>query len=649
MRTSLVSVAIIAGCLLATTLRAEEKVRARHILFPETEEAKAKEVLDQLKAGTLKFEDALASSIDVMTKRAGGDLGMFSRRVNMDQGVLDACFKLKVNEFAPAPVKTQFGWHILQVTGREGEPDKPGETPAKATKTPPPKQPIQPAQPPAKTLVMAAKIANPLASAGIPMHIELTLTNESAEAAQVLRPEFWPLGLKFVRTPAVEKDAPLKAAYAESLPAPALVALLPGQGMFVKINAWDVWDNLGQEGWWELEWSGKAVLDALGAKLDWLKADASFAAAQERWSALAAAEKAGFDVRVISPDKKYFAAFAFKDGSRFLVELDLKANAAEAGHFMKLVRKDFYKGKKLDKLVADAFLSGGGLGREGVDWPEETVYVSDTKLDAAQLKAQDFVLVVRQTKYSFEAGSKFMVVLKDLPDYKRTGIPIGKVVGRWDTIERMAAPAAWNMQMQNSIASVRLLLEDQVDASLKGGAPPEAMQVAEPKGPLPKAVIETDQGNVEIELYEDDAPNTVANFISLAEKGFYNGLKFHRIVPGFVIQGGDPEGTGRGGPGYTIKDEVNGRTHVEGAVAMAKMPRPDTAGSQFYICLARTPHLDKDYTVFGKVTSGMEAVRKIESEKAGTMAKVTIAEKRPGSTYAPAKLNEKAPAEPPGK
>lgn len=158
------------------------------------------------------------------------------------------------------------------------------------------------------------------------------------------------------------------------------------------------------------------------------------------------------------------------------------------------------------------------------------------------------------------------------------------------------------------------------------------------------ATIVTDKGNIVAELYQD-TPEGQNNFVTLALNGFYDGLTFHRVEPGFVIQGGDPEGTGRGGPGYTIKDEVNGRTHVEGAVAMAKMPRPDTAGSQFYICLARTPHLDKDYTVFGKVTSGMDAVRKIESEKAGTMTKVTIAEKRPGSTYAPAKLNEKAPAD----
>src|SRR4051812_2587087 len=92
-------------------------------------------------------------------------------------------------------------------------------------------------------------------------------------------------------------------------------------------------------------------------------------------------------------------------------------------------------------------------------------------------------------------------------------------------------------------------------------------------------------GTIRIEFYPDSAPNTVANFEKLANTGFYNGISFHRVVPGFVVQGGDPEGTGEGGPGYRIKDELNDHQHVTGTVAMAKFDRPDSAGSQFYICL----------------------------------------------------------------
>src|SRR5574337_2068814 len=124
----------------------------------------------------------------------------------------------------------------------------------------------------------------------------------------------------------------------------------------------------------------------------------------------------------------------------------------------------------------------------------------------------------------------------------------------------------------------------------------------------PRAVIEMAAGKIVVELYENDAPGTVANFVKLAKQGYYNGLNFHRVVPGFVVQGGDPKGDGTGGPGYTIKDEVDSRKHLTGTVAMAKTAAPNSAGSQFYITLAPQPRLDSGYTVFGQVVEGMDIV-----------------------------------------
>jgi len=127
------------------------------------------------------------------------------------------------------------------------------------------------------------------------------------------------------------------------------------------------------------------------------------------------------------------------------------------------------------------------------------------------------------------------------------------------------------------------------------------------------AVITLEHGNeIRIDVYPDDAPKTVENFVTLAKKGFYNGLTFHRVVPDFVVQGGDPKGNGTGGPGYTIKAEFNKQKHVRGSLAMARSQHPDSAGSQFYITYGPTPHLDGNYTVFGKVTSGMEHVDRIK-------------------------------------
>jgi peptidyl-prolyl cis-trans isomerase B (cyclophilin B) len=119
-------------------------------------------------------------------------------------------------------------------------------------------------------------------------------------------------------------------------------------------------------------------------------------------------------------------------------------------------------------------------------------------------------------------------------------------------------------------------------------------------------------GQLRIEFYPEDAPKTVENFVSLARRGFYDGLIFHRVVPGFVVQGGDPKGNGTGGPGYTIKAEFNARKHVRGTVAMARSQHPDSAGSQFYISYGPQPHLDGSYTVFGQVVAGLEHVDRIK-------------------------------------
>jgi cyclophilin family peptidyl-prolyl cis-trans isomerase len=130
----------------------------------------------------------------------------------------------------------------------------------------------------------------------------------------------------------------------------------------------------------------------------------------------------------------------------------------------------------------------------------------------------------------------------------------------------------------------------------------------------PIAVVETSLGTFQFELLFNQARITAQNFIDLAEKGFYNGLTFHRIVPGFVIQGGDPAGDGSGGPGYTIKGEFSPdlKHDAAGVVAMARLPNdPDSAGSQFYVTLAPAPWLDGGYAIFGRVTEGLDIVMKI--------------------------------------
>jgi cyclophilin family peptidyl-prolyl cis-trans isomerase len=144
---------------------------------------------------------------------------------------------------------------------------------------------------------------------------------------------------------------------------------------------------------------------------------------------------------------------------------------------------------------------------------------------------------------------------------------------------------------------------------------------------LPQVLLQTSKGDVLLELYEDQAPNTVANFVSLVEKGFYDGLKFHRVIDGFMAQGGCPKGTGTAGPGYNIKCECyrkDHKKHERGVISMAHAGR-DTGGSQFFITFDKTQHLDGKHTVFGKVIKGMENVDKLArtQDESGRPIRVT--------------------------
>jgi len=155
--------------------------------------------------------------------------------------------------------------------------------------------------------------------------------------------------------------------------------------------------------------------------------------------------------------------------------------------------------------------------------------------------------------------------------------------------------------------------------------PPPAAPAAKPletavsttSNTTPVAVFETSMGTFKFAFLMDKAPNTCSNFITLANKGFYTNLVFHRVIDGFMIQGGCPKGDGTGGPGYQIKAEFNDTKHVPGVVSMARSSDPNSAGSQFFICVGVASHLDGQYTAFGKVTEGYDVVQKISKVPVG--------------------------------
>lgn len=177
---------------------------------------------------------------------------------------------------------------------------------------------------------------------------------------------------------------------------------------------------------------------------------------------------------------------------------------------------------------------------------------------------------------------------------------------------------AQNLPVQNSqIGAVTMTTNSAIPADVKLE-----------KADNPVIKISTDRGDMILELFPDSAPKHVESMLNLINKGFYNGLKFHRVVPGFVIQGGDPKGDGTGGPGYNIKAEFNNRPHLKGTLAMARAMDPDSAGSQFYICLDRIPHLDGQYTVFGQLRSGHDVPEKV---RMGDKMNITILQGAPAA------------------
>ena len=204
----------------------------------------------------------------------------------------------------------------------------------------------------------------------------------------------------------------------------------------------------------------------------------------------------------------------------------------------------------------------------------------------------------------------------------------------------------------------RDILDDLVGKFLRNPAPFEQalakeqqIRDAEAKADdLPQVLMETNKGPIEIELFENEAPNTVANFVSLVEQGYYNGLTFHRVLDGFMAQGGCPDGTGGGGPGYNIPCECyqpNARMHFRGSLSMAKGEPRDTGGSQFFLTFLPTKHLDGLHTVFGRVTKGFDVLAKLQrrnpekptAPEPDRIVKATVTRKRPHE-YVPTKVGQ---------
>lgn len=208
------------------------------------------------------------------------------------------------------------------------------------------------------------------------------------------------------------------------------------------------------------------------------------------------------------------------------------------------------------------------------------------------------------------------------------------------------------LQLGRSMAELAAQFQSEIPFYREAWAKERKIREAEAKADdLPRVLLKTSKGEIELELLENEAPLTVANFVALVEKKYYDGTPFHRVLPQFMAQGGDPTGTGRGGPGYTIPDECrqpNARVHFRGSMSMANTGRPDTGGSQFFLTFRPTHHLDGLHTVFGRVVKGMDVLAKLQridpekkdpSVQPDKIVEAKVLRKR-SHTYEPKKIPE---------
>lgn len=193
-----------------------------------------------------------------------------------------------------------------------------------------------------------------------------------------------------------------------------------------------------------------------------------------------------------------------------------------------------------------------------------------------------------------------------------------KLLGRSEKLTALRERKAFGIPMHKPPAYDAFEGDDMAQTKPEG----EELRTMADRAKDSQVRIATNKGDIVFTFYPDDAPQHSAAFMKLAESGFYDGLTFHRVEPGFVVQGGDPSGNGTGGPGYNLKAEFNAHPHVRGTVAMARAASPDSAGSQFYICLGDARFLDRQYTVFGQMTQGFDALDAIRV--GDTMTKVSV-------------------------
>jgi len=311
-------------------------------------------------------------------------------------------------------------------------------------------------------------------------------------------------------------------------------------------------------------------------------------------------------------------------GGTIKIELDPDAAPNTVNNFIKLVQDGFYNGQVFHRIIPDFMIQGGCPEGDGTGGPGHTI-MGEFLANGVRnpLKHERGVISMARGQLFDSAGSQFFIMHRNRPNLDGNYAAFGRVISGMEIVDRIVGGPSDQAKDGLALEPREVMQRVTVDTF---GVQYEAPVVIERRAATgaaaqrAKPVVTMEMaagGTIKIELDPDAAPNTVNNFIKLVQDGFYNGLVFHRIIPGFMIQGGCPEGKGTGDPGYAIRGEFeangvrNPLLHERGVISMARSQHPDSAGSQFFIMHAAAPHLDRQYAAFGRVISGMEVVDRI--------------------------------------
>lgn len=630
----------------------KEDRKCRHILV--RDESTADQILEELRGGASFAVQCRRHSLDVVTKPVGGALGWIGR--NSEPEFDQAAYAIpKVGEFAKC--KTRYGWHVIELQDirtvqaaptRRVPPAKPETRPANDTEqgsaanVPPPAPRNQPLPKPNQDIEVGFGFEDRSVRPGEDVHYWISMKNNTESSQEVFNPELWPLGLT-VRYQFGPLNLRIEWPLEGSAPEGGFSRVIhPGEELRHSYRLQDVTGTL--EPWPIIRTNWRANI---------------FFAGLERYYPSVKKEVEGYDD--LKMQWRFYSANSNNDEEQYLnvlPDFDIKkkddffvmlhargklwfelADMRVPGlldYWIAQCRESVYHRQPFLAHRPGEYFHAGGQNEDGTGHPRDLFELrGNFRLDPP--KKGDLALEIITDGGRRYVGSRYYLVQSDQNSLAGKCIVVAHLLeDEPDTIRTMESLTS-RYEVRGQVPRTMLglvytrdLLPPQVTAIVGDDSAPTRSGE-----PLPQVEIETEKGAIRLELYEDDAPNTVANFLTLAEEGFYDGLTFHdkwsRDGNRGYIQGGSPDGSVAGGAGYFIPDEKNQLEHLRGSIAAAKGSKPNTASSQFYICLENQPFFDGIDTVFGRVINGLEVADKIE--KGDKIISVTVIQKRSKSSY----------------